>query len=214
MPICRAAETRHGGAYLGGLSRLEDDAGIMTSQASSPSRLAKLIEQGDALTGFPWPDRICETEMRIGRDGTWYHKGAVIERKRLCQLFATVLQQDEKGDYWLVTPVEKGRIDVDDMPFLAVELQVSGNGAQQVLEFRTNLDHWVTAGPDHPIRVVTNPQTGEPAPYLLFRDNLEARINRPVFYELAELAEERDVGGVPTFGVSSRGVFFEIGTAV
>jgi len=185
----------------------------MTSQASSPGRLAELIEQGDALTGFAWPERICDTDMRIGRDGTWYHKGSPIRRKRLCQLFSTVLHRDPAGDYWLVTPVERGRIEVDEVPFNAVELQVGQGADGQILQFRTNLDHWVTAGADHPIRVETNPATGEPSPYILFRDALEAKISRPVFYELADLAEERVERGVTRLGVVSGGAYFDIGAA-
>ncbi len=185
----------------------------MTSQASSPGRLADLIEQGDALTGFAWPDRICETDMRIARDGTWFHQGSPIRRKQLCRLFATVLHRDAAGDYWLVTPVERGRIDVEDAPFLAVELQVRDGDAGRVLRFRTNLDHWVDAGPDHPIRVEINPATGEPAPFILFRDGLEAKIGRSVFYELADLAEERTGRNGPRLGVVSHGEFFDIGPA-
>ena len=186
----------------------------MTSQASSPGRLAELIEQGDALSGFAWPDRICDTDMRIARDGTWYHKGSAIQRKQLCRLFATVLHRDAAGDYWLVTPVERGRIAVEETPFLAVELHVEEGPAGRVLQFRTNLDHWVSAGPDHPIRVETNPATGEPAPYILFRDALEAKIGRSVFYELVDLAEERPIRGALRLGVVSHGAFFDIGAAV
>lgn len=198
---------------LGPQHRFEDDARTMTSQPSSPSRLAKLIEDGGVLSGFPWPDRVCETGMRIGRDGTWYHNGDAITRIRLCQLFSTALHRDEAGDFWLVTPAEKGLIAVEDAPFLAVEMEVDGVGEEQILRFRTSLDHWVTAGPDHPIRVEIDAETGEPSPYVLFRSGLEARLNRPVFYALADLVEERMVGGSCRLGVVSNGSFFDVGEA-
>ena len=185
----------------------------MSTQASTTARLADLIEAGAGLTGFPWPDRICDTAMRIGRDGTWYHQGRPIGRMRLCQLFATVLQRDPDGVYWLVTPAERGEIEVEDSPFLAVELRAEQDAGGQVLRFRTNLDHWVEAGPDHAIRIAASPVTGDPTPYIHIRDGLEARIARPVFYELAELAREDAVGGSLRYCVDSRGRVFEIGAA-
>ena len=94
--------------------------------------------------------------MRIGRDGTWYYRGSAIQRKPLVTLFSSVLKRDEDGQYWLETPVERGRIDVDDAPFVAVALDISGVGEAQRLIFHTNLDETVTAGGDHPIRVETN----------------------------------------------------------
>ena len=107
----------------------------------------------------------------------------------LVKLFSTVLQREDDR-YWLVTPVERGLIDVDDAPFVAVEVIVEGEGQATRLTFRTNLDEEILAGPEHPIRVEIDPATEEPAPYIHVRDNLEALIARPVFYELAELAEE------------------------
>jgi hypothetical protein len=126
------------------------------------------------------------------------------------------LRRDEQGEYWLQTPAEKGRIHVDDAPFVAVELTVSGAGRDQALVFRTNLDDTVTAGPEHQIRVMTDAATREPRPYILIRDRLEALIARPVFYQLVDLGmEEQPVAGGgtagPRFGVWSRGVFFELG---
>ncbi|QJE74188.1 DUF1285 domain-containing protein [Aerophototrophica crusticola] len=148
-------------------------------------------------------------EIRIGRDGTWYYHGSPIGRIALVKLFSTVLRRDEAGDYWLVTPAERGRITVEDAPFVAVEVTVAGSGPDQALTFRTNLDEQVTAGPDHPIRVVTDPSTGEPHPYILVRGALEARINRPVFYQLVELAEASGDGD--EIGVWSTGTFFPLG---
>ena len=151
-------------------------------------------------------------DIRIARDGTWFHEGDPIRRIELVKLFATVLRRDDAGDFWLVTPVERGRIVVEDTPFVAVEMSVSGDGDQQVLSFRTNLDEWVEAGPDHPIRVAHNPENGEPTPYIDVRNGLEARILRPVYYEMVDRAVERahDDGNAEV-GVWSKQVFFALG---
>ncbi len=115
------------------------------------------------------------------------------------------------ANYWLETPYEKGRITVEDAPFTAVDVEIISSGKEQNLLFRTNLDHAVVAGPDHAIRVETHPETGAPAPYIHVRDGLEARILRPVFYELAKIAVEED-GQKGHYGVWSQNVFYPIGT--
>ena len=156
---------------------------------------------------------ICgDLDMRIGRDGTWFYHGSPISRKPLVKLFASVLGRDEDGIYWLTTPVEKGRVEVDDAAFLAVELEVGGAGRDQVLRFRTSIDDEVTADADHPIRVAHDPASREPAPYVLVRGRLEALIARSVFYELVELGVEEIIGGETNFGVWSAGNFFAIGS--
>lgn len=159
-------------------------------------------------------------DIRIARDGTWYHEGAPIRRKALVKLFASVLWRDDDGGYWLRTPVERGRIVVEDAPFTAIELSVRGEGRGQILAFRTNLDDWVEADSDHPLRVVEDPDSGEPAPYILVRERLEALILRPVYYELAALAVESPAQHGETsakeedcLGVWSKGVFFPLGAA-
>ena len=111
-----------------------------------------------------------------------------------------------------VTPVERGRIIVDDAPFTAVELDVKGQGREQILRFRTNVDDWVEADRDHPIRVAEDPETGEPSPYVLVRAGLEALIGRSVFYQLVEGAEERVLDGTTTLGVWSKGQYFPLGS--
>jgi uncharacterized protein len=151
-----------------------------------------------------------DLEMRIARDGTWYYRGSPIGRRSLVKLFVSVLRREADGRYWLVTPAERGRIEVEDVPFLAVALTVEGEGRDQQLIFRTNLDEFVTAGPDNPLRVETA-ASGEPAPYILVRDGLEARLARPVFYELVELGTEEQVGKRTQFGVWSRRTFFSLG---
>jgi hypothetical protein len=153
-------------------------------------------------------------DIRIARDGTWFHEGAPIGRKPLVKLFASVLWRDDGGGYWLRTPAEQGRIEVEDAPFTAVELSVNGRGQGQVLAFRTNLDDWVEAGPAHPLRVVEDPARGDRSPYIVVRDRLEALVLRPVYYELAELAVPAPQGGTApegSLGVWSHGVFFVLG---
>jgi len=190
----------------------------MPRQAPNPTRLAELIEShrtGREPTAAPqWkfdPESVPDFPFRIARDGTWYYHGSPIERKELCKLFSTVLRRDAKGNFYLVTPVEQGRIDVEDAPFTAVEVIVAGEGRNRTVVFRTNLDQMVTAGRDHPIRVVENDETGEPSPYVMVRDGLEALILRPQFYELVDLCEERQEGDAVVFGLWSDGVFFRLG---
>jgi uncharacterized protein len=151
-----------------------------------------------------------ELGLKIRRDGTWLYRGSPIGRLPLVKLFASVLRR-EGDDYFLVTPAERGRIEVEDAPFLAVGLEVRGAGPARELAFRTNLDDIVVAGADHPLRVAAR-AGGEPAPYILVREGLEARLARPVFYELVELGGEERVGGTAAFGVWSRNRFFPLGT--
>jgi uncharacterized protein len=151
-----------------------------------------------------------DLDMRIARDGTWSYRGSPIGRLVLVKLFASVLRREADGRYWLVTPAERGHIEVEDVPFLAVALTVEGEGRNQQLIFQTNLDECVTAGADTPLRVETAVD-GEPAPYILVRDGLEARLARPVFYDLVELGTEERVGDAIQFGVWSQGMFFRLG---
>jgi hypothetical protein len=148
--------------------------------------------------------------MRIARDGSWHYKGSPIGRKELVCLFASVLKREEDGSFWLETPVERAQIEVEDAPFIAVEVFWRQCEGRQCLTFRTNLDEMVTADHDHPLRVVVDPRTREPRPYVKVRGGLEARINRAVFYELVALAEPEKVDGREVLGVWSEGVFFPI----
>ena len=151
-----------------------------------------------------------DLDMKITRDGTWFYRGSPIARQKLVKLFASVLRREADGSYWLVTPVERGRVTVEDAPFLAVEVNSEGAGTNRRLNFRTNLDEIVAAGPKHPLRVDAT-ASGEPMPYILVRPGLEARLNRPVFYELVELADaERGEGDGP-FGLWSDGMYFDLG---
>lgn len=149
-------------------------------------------------------------DIRIARDGSWHYRNSPIGRKELVCLFASVLRRELDGSYVLETPVERGTIEVEDAPFIAVELFWRNDGGRQVLSFRTNLDEMVTADAEHPIRVQLDPRTREPRPYVMVRPGLEARINRAVFYELVALAEQESLGGQEVLGVWSEGVFFPI----
>lgn len=152
----------------------------------------------------------------IKRDGAWLYRGTPINRKELVCLFSSVLKREADGSWWLETPAERGQIDVEDAPFVAVELDWSGDGRTQVLSFRTNVDQIVTAGPDHPIRVSHDLLTCEPTPYLRVREGggslaVEARVNRAVYYELVALAVPEWVGARRMLGVWSCGRFFPLG---
>lgn len=185
----------------------------MTDKAAPSKGLDRLAAEA-AATALSPPRQVIDCghfDMRIARDGTWFYRGSPIGRMPLVRLFSTVLQRDETGSYWLVTPVERGRITVDDAPFVAVELTVQGEGRDQELIFRTNVDDTVAADNDHPLRVANDSATGEPNPYILVRNGLEARLNRPVFYELVELGKEERVGDATLFGVWSKGKFFPLG---
>jgi uncharacterized protein len=189
-------------------------SGSFLPTASAPT----LMQKTDRGNSSPAPARagrlpaaeLGDLDMRIARDGIWFYRGSPINRIPLVKLFASVLRRDGDGSYWLVTPAERGRVTVEDAPFVAVTVDREGEGRDQRLIFRTNLDEIVTAGPDHKLRVETA-DDGTPAPYILVRPGLEARIARPVFYELVELAGEDWVAGERRFGVWSAGVFFELG---
>ena len=143
--------------------------------------------------------------MEIRADGTWFYLGTPIGRMPLVQLFSTVLRKDEDGKTYLVTPVEKVGIRVVDAPFIAVEMDVSGEGDEQVITFRTNVGDVVEAGPEHPLRFVDEDETGGLKPYVLVRGRLEALVARPVMYELVEHGEEIEIGGRTMFAVRSQG---------
>lgn len=159
-----------------------------------------------------WNPPFCgEIDMRIARNGAWHYCGSPIGRPAMVKLFSNILRRESDGSYVLVTPVEKCRIRVDDAPFAAVEMTTSGVGNDRLIAFRTNVDDVVPLDSEHPLRVATNSETGEPSPYLLVRDRLEALITRPVFYQLVDMAEERLQGRRMVLGVHSAGQFFTLG---
>lgn len=150
--------------------------------------------------------------MRIDRDGTWHHEGRPIARKPLVKLFASVLSRENDGDYWLITPVERGRIEVEDAPFIVIELSAQGSGQLQTIYAKTNLDEWVAIGPDHPLRL-RQPKVGDTKdllPYIEIRPGLEGRLSRPSYYELVDLGESYTTGDASRYGVWSAGQFFPL----
>jgi hypothetical protein len=162
------------------------------------------------ITGAGKPGAEEHYAIRILKNGVWLYQGTPISRINMVKYFASSLKKDERGGYWLVTPYERGRIIVEDAPFVAVELENRLSGKDQVLRFRTNLDDWVTAGPDYPLRVQYDSVSSEPVPYIMVRNGMEARIARAVYYELAALAvsSEHDA---KLLGLWSAGAFFPLG---
>lgn len=168
-----------------------------------------------------WNPPFCgDIDMKIAADGTWFYQKTPIGRPALVKLFASVLKRE--GDkYFLVTPVEKVGIVVDDAPFLAVEMQVAEaehlllprNSNEHVLRFRTNVDDFVDAGPQNVLRFERQPENGGLKPYLHVRRDLWAKVTRALFYDLVELGEEREIGGKEMFGVASGGEFFAMAEA-
>ncbi|MBV8685368.1 MAG: DUF1285 domain-containing protein [Alphaproteobacteria bacterium] len=169
--------------------------------------IARLAEEKKLPPVERWnPEHCGDSEMRIARDGTWFHQGSPIGRPAMVRLFSTILRREADGRHVLVTPVEKLDIAVEDAAFVAVELKSEGSGRERRLAFRLNTGDIVVAGPDHPLRFAAG-EAG-PQPYLAVRGGLEALVARPVYYELAELALEE--GGDPP-GLWSAGAFFAMG---
>jgi uncharacterized protein len=157
-----------------------------------------------------WNPPFCgDIDMEIRRDGTWFYLGTPMGRIGLVKLFSSILWRE--GDaYFLVTPVEKVGIRVVDAPFVAVDCAVEGSGPDQMLTFTTNVEDTVTAGPANPIRVIRDPVTGEPSPYVLIRRNLEALIDRKTFYRLIDIGTHAPHDGTSWFGLWSGGIFFPV----
>lgn len=158
-----------------------------------------------------WDPPYCgDIGMRIQADGTWLYQNSPIGRKPLVKLFSRILRRDEDGRTYLVTPVEKVDVAVDDAPFLAVEMQVENPGPDQQLIFRTNVDDVVRCGPDHPLRFADEPGTGGLKPYVLVRGRLEALLTRALYYDLVELAVPAPDGDNDKLGIWSGGAFFSL----
>jgi hypothetical protein len=188
------------------------DAGqiIVTPKTDSLMKAAQdAAKTGKLPPVHLWDPPFCgDLDMEIRRDGTWFYDGTPIGRAPLVRLFSTILKLED-GKYFLVTPVEKVGIRVQDAPFVAVDFEATGDGDAQIVTFQTNVGDTVVAGADTPIRVVRD-ASGEPSPYVMVRAGLEALIDRKSFYRLVDLGEAHDVDGVQWFGVWSGGVFFPI----
>lgn len=168
--------------------------------------IARMAEEEKLPPVERWnPDHCGDSDMRIARDGTWYHQGSPIGRQAMVRLFSTILRREPDGGFVLVTPVEKLSIAVEDAPFVAVELKSEGEGEARSLAFRLNTGDLVVAGPDRPLRVET--RVDGPHPYLRVRGGLDALVARPVYYELVELALAE--GREPP-GLWSGGAFFPL----
>ena len=179
---------------------------ITTPSAENIAASAKAAGKKGLPPVHLWDPPFCgDLDMRIMRDGTWFYQGTPIGRPGLVRLFSTILRKDGEK-YFLVTPVEKVGIIVEDAPFVAVDFESAGCGTTQSLAFETNVGDTVRAGPDNPIRVVRDPETGEPSPYVMVRNDLEALIDRKSFYRLVETGSHHE----GWFGLWSGGAFFGI----
>jgi hypothetical protein len=175
------------------------------------------VARSEGGKGLPpvhlWNPPFCgDLDIRIASYGTWSYLKTPIGRPALVKLFASVLKR-EGEKYFLVTPVEKVGIVVDDAPFLAVEMKIEDGPGGRILHFRTNVDDWVACGSDHRLRFEPEPGTGGLKPYLHVRRDLWAKVSRPLFYDLVELGEECDIDGQRMFGVASGGEFFVMAAA-
>ena len=191
----------------------------MAKEGQSPGGLEAIAGAAKTAAGrgpppvHLWNPPFCgDLDLKIAADGTWHYLKTPIGRPALVKLFASVLKR-EGEKYFLVTPVEKVGIVVEDAPFLAVELKVAQSEQGQALDFRTNVDDWVANGPGHALRFELEPGTGGLKPYLHVRRDLWAKVTRALFYDLVELGEERDIDGVLMFGIASRGEFFAMAPA-
>jgi len=191
------AQERHSGKN--GLEVLADAVKTASAKGPPPVHL--------------WDPAYCgEIDMRIAADGTWFYLGTPIGRPALVKLFASILKREGER-YFLVTPVEKCGIVVDDAPFMAIELQVDDREAGRQLCFRTNVDDWVACGARHPLRFEPETATGGLKPYVHIRRNLWAKVTRAVFYDLVDLGEAREIAGTLMFGVASAGQFYAMAPA-
>lgn len=197
--------TDHNKSSSEGMAQVRDAAGLsaLISRAARAGKGLPPVERWN-------PDFCGDLDMEIQPDGTWFYLGTPIGRMPLVQLFSTVLRKDADGKTYLVTPVEKVGIRVVDAPFVAVEMDVSGSGNDQVMTFRTNVGDVVEAGPEYPLRFVDEADTGGLKPYLLVRGRLEALVARPVMYELVEHGEVLEVQGESMFAVRSKGEIYPI----
>ena len=180
----------------------------------SPDSLIDAAKTAQKAGGVPpvhlWNPPYCgDLDMEIRRDGTWFYNGTPIGRAPLVRLFSSILKLED-GKYFLVTPVEKVGIRVEDAPFVAVDFDATGTDAAQMITFTTHVGDVVPAGPDHPIRVERDARTGEPSPYVMVRRGLEALIDRKSFYRLVELGQTHDIDGGRWFGLWSGGGFYPV----
>lgn len=159
------------------------------------------------------PELSGDIDLFINRQGEWFHEGTRFEREALAKLFGSILRKDG-DDYFVLTPVEKWRIRVEDAPFLITQLDLINPGPEQKLELQTSLGDRVCVDADHPLWLITDPATAEPSPYVRVRDRLDGLLARSVFYQLVALAAERNVAGKTQLGIYSSGHFFTLSDGV
>ena len=184
---------------------------ITSLSADGIASAARAASKGRGLPPVHlWDPAFCgDLDMRIARDGTWFYLGTPIGRFELVKLFSSILRKDE-DKYFLVTPAEKVGITVEDAPFVAVDFTATGEGTEQDLCFETHVGDFSKASAENPIRVVRDPDSGEPAPYIHIRAGLEALIDRKSFYRLVDLGSHKNIKDQSWFGVVSSGEFFPI----
>ncbi len=184
--------------------------------SQNPENLVEQVQETSKdLSGPPidkWhPELSGDMDLRINRDGQWIHKGEPLGREAIVRLFSTILRREEDGEYYLVTPVEKWRIQVDDTPLLAHSFQLEGSGEGQVIKFTTNVGETIEVGDEHPLSVGSYEDTGQPRPVIRVRHGLDARLVTAAYYDLAEHVVEQTVDGKTVLGVFSAGNFYKIG---
>jgi hypothetical protein len=157
------------------------------------------------------PDDCGDLGISIDRQGRWFYHGSPINRKEMVCLFASMMHRAKDGAYLLISPGEMGRIEVADVPFLAVEMFTAGAGRELIISFRTNTDEIITVDAEHRLRIAEAGDGGEPSPYVMVRNGLEARLTRSVYYELVAQGWEEDLGGEKVYGLWSSGIFFPLG---
>ena len=187
----------------------------MTDQHKTRDSLLNNLDKIRTEAGLPpvhaWNPPFCgDMDMVIRRDGSWHYMGSPIGRASMVRLFSTIMRHDDDDCYYLVTPVEKVRIQVEDAPFVATAVDAEGMGQNQVLTFTTNVGDTVRLDSGHPFRVDLDPESAEPSPYILVRDRLEALVHRNIFYQLVEMADIQSVENSDWYGIWSGGAFYKI----
>ncbi|MBT8146632.1 MAG: DUF1285 domain-containing protein [Gammaproteobacteria bacterium] len=184
---------------------------MQNANSSDPLALSRHIKQSGPAPVHLWDPPFCgDMDMRIARDGTWYHEGSPIRRDALVKLFSSVLKKEDEK-YFLVTPVEKVGIQVDDCPFVVRTAEISGAGSDQRVSFVLNTGEQLPLDEQHYLSIGTDPDSDEPHPTVHVRSGLFALLSRSVFYQLVEAAESRQEHGQIKLGICSAGHFFELG---
>ena len=184
--------------------------------SQSPENLVEQVKKTAKNLDQPpldkWhPELSGDMDLRISRDGQWVHKGKPLGREAIVKLFSTILRREDDEQYYLVTPVEKWRIQVEDTPLLAHSLTVEGSGEQQIIRLTTNVGETLEVGQEHPLDVSSYEDSGQPRPVIRVRHGVDARLVTAAYYDLAEHVVEQIVEGKPALGVFSHGNFYKIG---